>query len=149
MEERVNFVNVEMIVKNRGIEVVESITSNVEHYTNLVTIKVANREREIEFAGTVFGGEEVRIVNFAGYDVEFVPTEHMVAIHNIDKPGIIGQMGTIIGLSGVNIATMKVSRNVENNMAIAIINIDSHLPDEALEKLQKIDGVIKVQQIDL
>lgn len=149
MEDRVNFVNVEMIVKNRGIEIVESITSSVEHYTNLVTVKVTNRERTVEFAGTVFGGEEIRIVKFAGYDVDFVPTEHMVAIYNIDKPGVIGQMGTVIGLSGVNIATMKVSRNGENNMAIAIINIDSHLPDEALKKLEEIDGIIKVQRIDL
>lgn len=149
MEDRVNFVNVEMIVNNRGIEIVESTTSSVEHYTNLVTVRVTNKERTVEFAGTVFGGEEIRIVKFAGYDVDFVPTEHMVAIYNIDKPGVIGQMGTIIGLSGVNIATMKVSRNGDNNMAIAVINIDSHLPDEALEKLEEVDGIIKVQRIDL
>ncbi len=149
MEERVNFVNVEMIVENRGLEVIESVTSNVEHYTNLVTIKITNREREVMFSGTVFGGEEIRIVNFAGYDVDFVPTEHMVAVYNIDQPGIIGQIGTVIGLSGVNIATMRVSRNERNNTAIAIINIDSHLPDNTLRALKDIKGILKVQRIDL
>ncbi|NMA95544.1 MAG: phosphoglycerate dehydrogenase [Clostridiales bacterium] len=149
MEDRVNFVNVEMIVKDRGIEVVESTTSAETHYTNLVTIKVTNKESTIEFAGTVFGGREVRIVKFAGYDVDFVPTNHMVAIYNIDKPGIIGHIGTIVGLSGVNIATMRVSRNGDNDLAIAIINIDSHLPDDALQELQRVDGILKVQRIDL
>ncbi len=149
MEERVNFVNVEMIVKNRGIEVVESITSSTEHYTNLVTMKIMNKEREVTFAGTVFGGEEIRIVNFDGYHVDFVPTKHMVAIYNIDKPGVIGQMGTIIGLSGVNIATMRVSRNEGTDMAIAIINIDSQLPKDTLKILKNVDGILKVQQIDL
>src|SRR5699024_1228224 len=119
------------------------------HYTNLVTMKITNSEKQIEFAGTVFGGEEIRIVNFAGYQVDFVPTDHMVAIYNIDKPGIIGQLGTIIGLSGVNIATMKVSRNRDDKSAIAIINIDSQLSDDTLKALEKIDGVLKAQHIDL
>jgi len=144
-EDRVNFVNVEALIKEYGIEVKESIHSEIDYYTNLVTVKITNKDKTILFAGTVYGKEELRIVNFAGYEVDFVPTPFMLSVQNIDKPGVIGHIGTILGKTGVNIAHMRVSRNRKENKALMIMNIDSLVSDEILSELTKIDGILKVK----
>ncbi|WP_129722567.1 phosphoglycerate dehydrogenase [Xylanivirga thermophila] len=149
VEERVNFVNAEFIVKNMGIEVVEGVTRKLEHYTNLVSLKIYTKKGCTTFAGTIFGKEEIRIVNFFGYDVDIVPTPHILVIKNIDKPGVIGQIGTIIGLSGINIASMKVSRIKGNEEALMILNVDNALSKENIKMMENVDGILKVCQINL
>jgi D-3-phosphoglycerate dehydrogenase len=149
IEERVNFVNAAMMVKDRGIEVVESIRSEVDYYTNLVTVKITNNEKETVFAGTVFGKEEIRIVNFDGYEVDFVPTPYMLIIQNYDKPGVIGQIGTILGAAGVNIATMRVSRNLQEGKALMVLNIDHGVNSETLRLLENVDNIFKVRLLKI
>jgi len=144
-EDRVNFVNVESMIREHGVEVIESTRSEVEYYTNLVTVKVTNKDKSLTFAGTVYGKEELRIVNFVGYEVDFVPTPFMLAVQNIDKPGVIGRIGTVLGNSDINIATMRVSRNRKENKAVMIINIDSWVDEQTLHELQTLDGVMKAK----
>ena len=148
-EDRVNFVNVESMVREYGIEVFESTRSEVEYYTNLVTLKVTNKDKSLTFAGTVFGKEELRIVNFVGYEVDFSPTPYMLAVQNIDKPGVIGKIGTVMGKAGINIATMRVSRNRKENKAVMIINIDTWVTDETRKELEVIDGILKVKLLKI
>jgi len=148
-EDRVNFVNVEAMIREYGIEVTVSTRSEVEYYTNLVTVKVTNKDKALTFAGTVFGKKELRIVNFVGYEVDFVPTSFMLAVQNIDKPGVIGRIGTIMGKAGINIATMRVSRNRKENKAVMIINIDSWVNEETLRELESIDGILKVKLLKM
>jgi D-3-phosphoglycerate dehydrogenase len=149
MEERVNFVNVGMMIKDRGIEVVESKRSDVDHYTNLVTVKVTNHKKEVTFAGTVFGKDEIRIVNFGGYEVDFEPTPYMLIIQNYDKPGVIGKIGTILGEANVNIATMRVSQNRREEKALMVLNIDHDVTPETIERIKEVDNIFKVSLIKL
>lgn len=148
-EDKVNFVNVESLVKEFGIEVIESTTNEIDYYTNLVTVTVTNKDKSLVFAGTVFGKEEVRIVNFVGYEVEFVPTQYVLAVQNIDQPGVIGSIGTILGEAGVNIATMKVSRNRKENKAVMIINIDSWINGNTIQRLESVEGILKVRLLEM
>ncbi len=148
-EDRVNFVNVESMIREYGIEVTESTRSEVEYYTNLVTVKVVNKDKSLIFAGTVYGKEELRIVNFVGYEVDFVPTTFMLAVQNIDKPGVIGRIGTVLGKGGINIATMRVSRNRKESKAVMIINIDSWVDEQTLRELEDLDGILKVKLLKI
>jgi len=148
-EDRVNFVNVESMIREFGIEVTESTRSEVAYYTNLVTVKISNKDKTLTFAGTVFGKEELRIVNFIGYEVDFVPTPFMLAVQNIDKPGVIGRIGTVMGKAGINIATMRVSRNRKESKAVMIINIDNWVDDETLRELEILDGILKAKLLKI
>ncbi|NLO83725.1 MAG: phosphoglycerate dehydrogenase [Clostridiales bacterium] len=149
MEERVNFVNVGMMIKERGIEVIESKRSDVDHYTNLVTVKVTNRKKAVTFAGTVFGKDEIRIVNFGGYEVDFEPTPYMLIIQNYDRPGVIGRIGTILGEANVNIATMRVSQNRREGKALMVLNIDHDVSPETIKRIEEVDNILKVSLIKL
>jgi D-3-phosphoglycerate dehydrogenase len=142
--ENVNYVNVEMIAKNMGIELLEGKSSMIDKYTNLITINFYTKEKEYRVAGTVFAKEEIRIVDFFGYKLDFEPTPYIVAIQNMDKPGIIGKIGTVLGLAGINIAAMQWSRNKHNGKAVAFVSIDADITQQIIDDLVNIEGVVKV-----
>lgn len=144
VKEKVNYVNAELIAKNMGISVVESKSSHLDKYTNLITVKFITKTRELAVSGTVFAKQEIRIVDFFGYKLDFDPTPYVLAIQNVDKPGIIGQIGTILGAGNINIAAMQWSRNTKGDKAVAFVSVDGDVPNEILGLLQKIDGVLRV-----
>ena len=70
-------------------------SSNLEKYTNLITVKFYRRSNAISVAGTVFAKDSIRIVDFFGYTLDFEPTKYVLALQNTDVPGIIGKVGTL------------------------------------------------------
>ncbi|ACL75546.1 phosphoglycerate dehydrogenase [Ruminiclostridium cellulolyticum] len=144
IKEKVNYVNAEFIAKNMGISIVESKTSQLEKYTNLITVKFFTKSKVLSVSGTVFAIQEIRVVDFFGYKLDFEPTPYVLAIQNVDVPGIIGQIGTILGASDINIAAMQWSRNHKGEKAVAFVSVDCEVPANVLELLKKINGVLKV-----
>ncbi|HHV96150.1 MAG TPA: phosphoglycerate dehydrogenase [Clostridiaceae bacterium] len=143
----INYVNASYIAKTMGIELVESKSSYLDKYTNLITLKFTTKERELSVSGTVFAKDEKRIVDFFGYKLDFEPTPYVIAIQNIDKPGIIGQIGTILGANDINIAAMQWSRNRKGEKAVAFVSVDCEVPEEVLNKVRKINGVLKATML--
>ncbi|MGE5327911.1 MAG: phosphoglycerate dehydrogenase [Deltaproteobacteria bacterium] len=147
-DEQVNFVNVEMIANSRGIKVVESKSNTSERFTSLVTANITNKDKALSLSGTVFGNEEIRLVDFFGYHVDFEPTTpYALAIQNIDKPGMIGRLGTILGEENVNIASMRLSRNRKGEKAEAFLGIDNEVNENILGKIRNVDGILKASLI--
>lgn len=148
IKEKVNYVNAELMLHNMGIEMVESKRSHLDKYTNLITVKFTTKKRTQSVSGTIFAKEEMRIVDFFGYKLDFEPTPYVVAIQNIDKPGIIGRIGTVLGEAGVNIAAMQWSRNRKGEKAVAFVSVDQDVSNETLDEIRKIDGVLKVSLLN-
>lgn len=144
IKEKVNYVNAGLMLHNMGIEMVESKRSHLDKYTNLITVKFTTRNRTLSVSGTIFAKEEMRIVDFFGYKLDFEPTPYIVAIQNIDKPGMIGRIGTVLGNAGVNIAAMQWSRNRKGEKAVAFVSVDQNVDDQTLDEIRRIDGVLKV-----
>ncbi|MCL2059406.1 MAG: phosphoglycerate dehydrogenase [Oscillospiraceae bacterium] len=143
----VNFVNAEFIANARGISISDTKDANLEKYTNLITLTFTTDERVESISGTVFAKEEIRIVDFFGYKLDFEPTPSVVAIQNVDRPGIIGKIGTTFGDADINIAAMQWSRNRRGEKAVAFISVDGAITEEVLGRLRNIDGVIKASKI--
>jgi D-3-phosphoglycerate dehydrogenase len=147
IKEKVNYVNAELMLNNMGVELVESTSSHLDKYTNLITVKFFTKNRELSVSGTVFAKEAIRIVDFFGYNLDFEPTPYVIAIQNIDKPGVIGRIGTILGASEVNIAAMQLSRNRKGEKAESFVSVDGEVCEEVLDKIRSIDGVLKATMI--
>lgn len=147
VSDRVNYVNAELIAKSRGIEVVESTSSELERFTSLITLKLHTKSRVQILSGTVFGVDAVRIVDFFGYKIDFEPTPFMLAVQNIDRPGIVGKLGTILGAADVNIASMQLSRNKRGEKAVAFLSIDGEVPQPVLDRIREVDGILKATMI--
>lgn len=143
IKEKVNYVNAELMLHNMGIELIESKRSQLDKYTNLITVKFTTKSKQLSVSGTVFAKDEIRIVDFFGYKLDFDPTPYVVAIQNIDKPGIIGKIGTILGENNINIAAMQWSRNRKGDKAVSFVSVDCEVSEEILNKLRQIDGVLK------
>jgi len=148
VQEMGKYINAEYLAKNLGVELIESKNSHLDKYTNLITVKFYTRNRDLSISGTVFAKEEIRIVDFFGYKLDFEPTPYVIAIQNVDKPGIVGQIGSALGSANINIAAAQWSRNKKGDKAVAFVSVDAEVSNEVLEALRSIDGVLKVSRIN-
>ncbi|NLM73883.1 MAG: phosphoglycerate dehydrogenase [Clostridiaceae bacterium] len=147
-ETEVNYVNATLRLKELGVELVESKSSQLEKYTNLITVKFYRKTNAISVSGTVFAKDAIRIVDFFGYKLDFEPTAHVIALQNIDVPGIIGKIGTLLGEKNINIAAMQWGRKEKGTKAVSFVSVDSEISDELLDELRKIDGVLKASRLN-
>ncbi|MEI6601869.1 MAG: phosphoglycerate dehydrogenase [Clostridia bacterium] len=145
VQEKVNYVNAEMILANRGIELIESKTSQLDKYTNLITVSFVTKNKTFSVSGTVFGKDSIRIVDFFGYKMDFEPSKYILALQNIDQPGIIGSVGTVLGDLGINIAAMQWSSRGEK--AVSFVSVDQEVSDEVLDKLRANPGILKASKL--
>jgi len=142
LQESVNFVNAPVIAKERGIKVIEGKSSEPRDFKNLITVKVKSGKDTRSVEGTLFEppyGE--RLVGIDGFKVDVMPSGYMLVINNIDKPGIIGKVGTFLGKHGINIAAMDVGRVKIGEKAVMVLNVDSEIPDKAIKELTKLEGI--------
>lgn len=142
--ERISFVNVKQQVRSMGVEVIESNTTNLEKYINLITVRFTSEEKELSVSGTVFGQDSEILVDFFGYHMDFELSPHVIALQNDDVPGIIGQVGTILGQEKINIATLHWSRKKDKQRAQSFISVDSPVDEATVKALKSIDGVLRV-----
>lgn len=142
LSESVNFVNAPMIAKERGIKIIESKSIEPKDFKNLITIKLESGAVKRSVQGTLFEppfGE--RLVGIDGFKVDAQPAGFMLILNNIDKPGMIGKVGTFLGKHGINIAAMDVGRVKVGEKAVMVLNVDSEVPESTLKEIAKIEGI--------
>ena len=147
IKEKVNYVNAELMLKNLGVELTESRSSQLDKYTNLLTVKFITKSKQMSVSGTIFAKEELRIVDFFGYKLDFEPSPYVIAVQNIDKPGIIGRIGTTLGENNINIAAMQWSRSRKGEKAVSFVSVDGEISDQMLQLLKNTEGVLKVSRL--
>jgi D-3-phosphoglycerate dehydrogenase len=126
----VTVVNARAVAATRGIEIIESKSSRPRDFTNLVSVKVHTSQGERWIEGTVFEHGSQRISQIDGVDVEAPLEGSMLVILNDDQPGVIGEVGTILGRHRINIASFALGRGPAG--AIGVVNLDAPLDDATL-----------------
>jgi len=151
LKDAVNYVNAPVIAEERGIRVVESKTSTSDDFMNLVSVTVKTTEGENTLAGTVFGKSEPRLVRLNTFRMEALPTGPMLYVQNNDVPGVIGMLGVTLGENGVNISRMTVGEEQEQgrNVNIILLNTDTLISKELLEKIQKLKNIHQAMVLEL
>ncbi len=149
LKDNVNFVNAPVIAKERGIKVKETFSSESEDYLNLITIRVATTEMASTIAGAVFGKKDVRVVKINNFRLEMIPYGHLTLINNVDRPGVIGSIGSVLGKHGINIAQMQVGQEKDGKKTVVFLRTDAPIPEEVLEKLRVLETVNLVTHFEL
>lgn len=157
----VNLVNAQVVAREWGMEVVESRSTTHEQYANLVTVRVSPDGVEAEqhiLSATVAWGEE-RIVRVDRYLTDFAPRAHLLLARNLDRPGMIGVVGVILGDAGVNIAHMDVGpvalgdaagrTRQPGGEALMALSLDDAVPEAVLDKIRHADGIMDVRSVEL
>lgn len=149
LEETINYVNAPVVARERGIEVKEVKSSDAGDFTSLVTIQVEAEKKTSRIAGALYGRRDPRIVQLDNFRVEIVPEGHMLFILNYDRPGVIGQVGHILGEHQINIARMQCSREEKGGQALLIVGVDAPLPTEVLRAITVAKNIISVKLVRL
>lgn len=149
LKETVNFINAPIIAKERGIKVIESRSSSVEDFTNMISITVTTTKEKNYTAGAIFGRQDPRIVRIDKFTLEAIPEGNMLVLYNYDKPGVIGNLGTTLGNNGINIARLQLSRQQVDGQALVVLSTDSPVPEDVLGKLRALPHVISVAQVEI
>ncbi len=149
LEETVNFVNAPFIAKERGIEVKETKSSDAGDYQSLITMVLKSRKKKLSVAGTLFSKKDPRIVKIDDFTVEIMPEGNMLFMYNNDKPGVIGNIGTILGKNSINIARMHFGREKAGGTAISVVNIDAPMSEKLLADVKKLPNILDVKVIKL
>src|SRR4051812_35239726 len=140
MLNEVNMVSAPAVAKERGITVSESRQDDSPIYESLIRITVTTEKGKRSFAGSVLAGTP-RIVEVKGMDLDspFSPT--MLYVNNLDKPGFIGNLGSLLAEANVNIATFNLGRVSAGDDAIALVGVDQAPSEALIHKIQALPNV--------
>ena len=145
----VNYVNAPVVAQERGLKVVESKRSDLEDFTNLVTVTVRNGKEEHVLAGTIFGKGNPRLVRIDDFRLEAIPEGTVLVIYNHDRPGVIGAIGTFLGQNKINISRMQLGLEKGKSEAIALYNVEGDVTSQVLQGLEKLPNIISVKKVVL
>lgn len=149
LEDAVNFVNAPVVAKERGIEVKEVKSSDAGDFTSVIRVRVEAGRKSHHLAGTLYNRKDSRVIEIDNFQVEVVPEGHMMLILNVDRPGVIGTVGQVLGEHGINIAQMQCSRETRGGNALLIIGLDAPLPIGVLETIKRAKNILSVKLVDL
>jgi D-3-phosphoglycerate dehydrogenase len=160
----VNMINAQVLAKERGLVIVEQKSTTPTEFANQVILRVkgddetspppADDERIDALTGTVMY-DEPRLVRVGRYWSEFVPEGHILFCRNIDQPGMIGKVGTILGKAGVNIRHMDVGKPRSSGTqrptdpALMVISVDNPIPQWALNEIRQTGDIFGVKVVNL
>ncbi|MEE2638802.1 MAG: phosphoglycerate dehydrogenase [Acidobacteriota bacterium] len=117
-------INARAVARERSLEVIESRSSRPRNFTNLLSIKVHTDQGEHWVEGVLFEQAGPRLVLFDGVQIEAPLEGTMVVLRNDDQPGVIGEVGRILGRHAVNIATFALGRGPSGAVAVVRIDVD-------------------------
>src|SRR5208337_449505 len=118
-----------------GIEISEEISSKEGDFSTLIKTDVVTEKKSYTAAATLFGNQYLRLVQLGPYHLDAIMDGVMLLFTHRDVPGLIGFVGTILGKHKVNIAQMTVGRQMPGGEAIAILNLDSLPPEDAVREV--------------
>lgn len=148
LENEVNQVNALFLAKERGLKVHETKSLESGIYSSLIRVEAKVDGETYTVSGTINDQNEARIVEINGYHFEIPSSGNMIVLEHIDQPGVIGEVGTIIGASGINIGAMQVGRKQPGGIAIMVLNVDAPVESDLLKKLEKAKTISKARAIN-
>ncbi len=144
----INMVSAPVVARERGITVEEvKRESAARDYESFIRITVVAEDTARHAGGTVFqdGKPRVTEIRDIAVDAEFAP--NMIYVRNDDKPGFIGRFGTLLGESGVNVATFALGRDKPGGDAICFVSVDEPVTDELLRRIEEIPQVKRARAV--
>jgi len=143
--EEVNYVNAPFMLQRLGVQV-DIVKSNLDcDYTDLIRVEAVAADGAVFSAqGTLTGkSAQPRIVGINGREVEVAAEGKLLVLENVDQPGMVGLIGTLLGKDHVNIADMSLSRLTPGGTAYMVVRVDTE-PSETARKEIKGNPAIKM-----
>ena len=147
LEKEVNYVNAPMFAKSRGIKITEVKEKEAENFHNLITVKAQAGGKTCSVKGTLFGNEG-RIVEINKFRIDVDPHSRILICPHINRPGVIGTVGTMMGKHGINISSMSVGTTVIKGTSLMVLTIDNDISAEVLEEFKSLDVIFDAKLVN-
>jgi D-3-phosphoglycerate dehydrogenase len=151
--ESVNRINAAAVAQERGIRVHEEKTENHRGgAASVLTVELHTGSGSSRASATVIHGEQPRLLEFDGIDIETPLEGNLLVCRNLDVPGVIGKIGSILGEHGVNIANFALGRErsgAKPVKALAVVQVDAPVLSPVLEDLVKIEAMLEARPVSL
>jgi len=119
-------------------------------HPNSVWLKLEGIQgNKIELVASSIGGGSIMINKIDGVTADICVCYPTLIVHNVDKPGHVSQVTSILSKLAVNIATMHIYRDRRGGNAVMIIECDQEVPSEAIDILKSAEGVMKVTYLSM
>ncbi|MFN2461604.1 MAG: phosphoglycerate dehydrogenase [Candidatus Velthaea sp.] len=143
-DRRVTVVNADAIARELGVQV----DARPDPATTAYARSLRLHGGTTSITGTSIGGSP-RIVEVDGYEIDATPVGAILITQHRDVPGMIGKVGTLLGINNINISTMQVSRNAIGGEAIMVLSVDRPVEEETVAALRAIEGIGSVRSLAL
>jgi D-3-phosphoglycerate dehydrogenase len=151
--ENVNRINAATVAAERGVRLHEEKQENQGGGSaSVLTIELHTHEGSSRASATVIRGEQPRLLSFDNIDIETPLEGNLLVCRNLDVPGVIGKIGSILGEHGVNIANFALGRERSGKKpvkALALVQVDAPVPEPVLEVLRHIEAVLEARSVQL
>lgn len=145
--ERVNLVNAHLLAEQRGLRVEEDRGPAPEEYAALLTVELAGTGGTLALAATWMRGRP-HIVRIRDYWLDLVPeAPYLLFIEHLDRPGMIGAVGTLTGRHNINIAFMEVGRLEPRGRAMMVLGLDDPMPEPVLAEVRRLPDVYSARVV--
>ncbi len=149
MDQPVNVISAPVLAQQRGVEVEQITSAKIKEFSNLMEVTVHTDQMKRTVVGAIFGNRFPRIIAIDGYRMELQPEGDVVIIFNDDKPGVVGQYGTVFGNNKINIADMTFSRKKRSGQAVVGINLDQPPADSVMDEIRSLEFVSAAYYLNL
>lgn len=147
--EPVNYVNSPIIARERGMEIELRQHTEDEDYSHVLTVMAKTGAAQKILSGTVFGNEDVRLVSIDGFRIDLVPSGNLLFYSNIDRPGMLAKVSTVLAKSGINIARLSLGRLGTSSEAMTVVSTDTAVPEAIVNEIAALEGVSDVRKVAL
>ena len=151
--ENVNRINAAAIAEERGIRVHEEKRNGQRGgAATMIAVELHSAAGTSHATATVIHGEQPRLLEYDGIDVEAPLEGNLLVCRNLDVPGVIGKIGTLLGEHGVNIANFALGRDrsgIKPVKALAVVQVDAPVSDTVLRALLQIEAILEVKLVTL
>ncbi len=119
-------------------------------HPNTVKMKLTGESgRTLEIVAASIGGGQIRICEIDGLTANFCGEYPTLIVHNLDQPGHVTEVTSMLAHKSVNIATMQLYRDSRGGNAVMVIECDQEVPQEAIRWLEHLEGIEKVTYLSL
>ncbi len=133
------------IARKRGIDVSFGSARLEEAHPNTAVIHLTGvGEKCTEVQVSSIGGSRISIDKIDGISTGFSGECPTLIVHNIDQPGCIVAVTSMLAKKNVNIATMQVYRSAKGEQAVMVVECDQQISEDGIAWLEQVEGVLKV-----
>lgn len=136
--------------KQEGLEFSFQKAEFAEAHPNTVKLNLTGRSgRRLEVVAESIGGGRVRIRQIDGLDANFCGDYPTLVVHNLDQPGHVAEVTSMLAHKSINIATMQLYRDSRGGHAVMVVECDREIPEESRNWLAHLEGIIKVTYLSM